>query len=240
VEPFQTYLLFLEAMIMNHGIRRIHLSIALIFLVGLLCMASFVGCTDTNIIPTSKTDNAYGKVTISWNNVPDAISYNIYFSSTAGAAKFNRYKIPNASNPMTVTDLIFGKTYYFVISVVDESGESIILSEEAYLVTEKDGLVDFGKLTPRIQNLKIQANKTQVRESQVTFSWDNLPNAVSYNIYYSDSQGVTKQKGKKIENVKTPYTIKGLKRGRIYYFVVTAVTKFGESKESQELSVTVK
>ena len=225
---------------MKHRIGGIHLSIVLYFLVGLLCMASFVGCSDTNIIPTSKIDNAYGKVTISWNIVPDAISYNIYFSSTSGATKLKGYKISNASNPITVTDLDLGKTYYFAISVVDESGESIILSEEAYMVMNNDGLINFGELTPRIQNLKGQVNKTQMREGQVTLSWDNMPNAVSYNIYYSDSQGVAKQKGKKIANVKAPYTIKGLKRGRIYYFVVTAATNFGESKESQELSFTVK
>ena len=171
-------------------------------------------------------------VTISWNKVPDAISYNIYFSSTSGATKLKGYKIPNASNPITVTDLDLGKTYYFAISVVDESGESIILSEEAYMVMNNDGMINFLELTPRIQNLKGQVNKTQVREGQVTLSWDNMPNAISYNIYYSDSQGVAKQKGKKIANVKTPYTIKGLKRGRIYYFVVTAATNFGESKES--------
>lgn len=225
---------------MNHRKGGIYLSSSLYFLLGLLCMASFAGCTDTNKIPTSEIDKAYGNVTISWDNVPGAISYSIYFSSTPGAAIYNRYKIPNASNPITITDLVFGKTYYFGISVVDELGDSIIVNEEAYIVKEKDGLVNFGKLTPRIQNLKGQINKSKVHEGQVTLSWDKVPNAVSYNIYYGESQGVTKQKGKKIANVNTPYIIKGLKRGIIYYFVVTAATNFGESKESKEVSLTVK
>ena len=69
-------------------------------------------------------------------------------------------------------------------------------------------------------------------------SWDNVPNAVSYNIYYSDSPGATKQNGKKIANVTSPYTIKGLKREKTYYFVVTSVTNSGESKESEELPIT--
>jgi fibronectin type 3 domain-containing protein len=230
----------MEAMIMNHRKNGICLSISLYFLLGLLCMASLAGCTDANKIPTSKIDKAYSSVTISWDNVPETISYNIYFSSISRAAIYNRYKIPNASNPITVTDLVIGKTYYFGISLVDELGESIILSEEAYTATEKDGLVNFGKLTPKIQNLKGQVNKTKTREGQVTLSWDKMPNAVSYNIYYGESQGVAKQKGKKIANVNTPYVIKGLKRGIIYYFVVTAATNFGESKESKELSLTVK
>lgn len=72
----------------------------------------------------------------------------------------------------------------------------------------------------------------------VTLSWDEMPNATSYNLYWNNSPGITTLTGKKIPNVKNPYTIKGLKPGT-YYFVVTAVNEFGESKESAELSFTV-
>ena len=63
---------------MKHRPGQFPLSMAVYFLVGLMWMASFVGCTGTNVIPASKIDN--GKVNISWNNFPGAISYNIYFS----------------------------------------------------------------------------------------------------------------------------------------------------------------
>lgn len=76
------------------------------------------------------------------------------------------------------------------------------------------------------------------KTQDVTLSWDEMPNATSYNLYWNDSPGVTTLTGKKIPNVKNPYTIKGLKPGT-YYFVVTAVNEFGESKESAELSFTV-
>ena len=223
---------------MNQKVSRILLSVALYFLVGLLCMASFAGCTDTNIIPVSKI--ASGKVTLSWDSFPGAISYNIYFDRAAGLTKFKSYKIPNASNPITVTDMVLGRTYYFGITVVGESGESGILSEKSYTVTDKDGLVSFGDLIPESQNLKAQVPKEQVPEGQVTLSWDNVPNAVSYNIYWSHSPGVTKQNGKKIANVTNPYTFKGLERGKIYYFVVTALDNSKESKESDELSFEAK
>jgi hypothetical protein len=62
-----------------------------------------------------------------------------------------------------------------------------------------------------------------------------VPNATSYNIYWSDSPGITKLNGKKISNAENLHTIKGLKPG-IYYFVVTAVNAFGESAESVEFS----
>ncbi len=74
----------------------------------------------------------------------------------------------------------------------------------------------------------------------VTLTWDELPNATSYNIYWSDKPGVTKKNGIKISNVKNPHKIVGLKKGIKYYFVVTAVNASGEGEESKELSFTVK
>lgn len=73
----------------------------------------------------------------------------------------------------------------------------------------------------------------------VTLAWDDIPNATSYNIYWSDRPQVTKKSGTKISNVKNPHKIEGLKKGKKYYFVVTAVNASGESKESEELSFTV-
>ena len=75
--------------------------------------------------------------------------------------------------------------------------------------------------------------------SKATLTWQDVPNATSYNIYYSDKPGVTKKNGIKISNVKNPHEINGLKKGGKYYFVVTAVNDSGESKKSEEISFTV-
>jgi len=81
---------------------------------------------------------------------------------------------------------------------------------------------------------KVQASTTE--PSDVTLAWDDVPNATSYNIYWSDRPGVTKKNGTKISNVKNPHKIAGLKIRKKYYFVITAVNASGESKESKELS----
>jgi hypothetical protein len=73
----------------------------------------------------------------------------------------------------------------------------------------------------------------------VKITWPEVPDSISYNIYWSNSPGVTKHNGKKISNVKSPLTIKGLKRGITYYFVMTAVREFGESEESEEMTATI-
>jgi hypothetical protein len=94
-----------------------------------------------------------------------------------------------------------------------------------------------------IASSKLEANtavKSSIaKTSDVTLAWDDVPNAASYNIYWSEKPGVTKKNGTKISNVKNPYKMTGLKIGKKYYFVVTAVNAFGESKESEELSFIV-
>ena len=74
---------------------------------------------------------------------------------------------------------------------------------------------------------------------KVMLSWNEVPGAISYNIYGSTSPGVTKLSGSKIRNAPNPFTITQLQPGKTYYFVVTAVNEFGESEESEELSFTV-
>ena len=177
-----------------------------------------------------------GKVTLMWNEVPGAISYNVYGSTSPGVTKLSGYKIRNVSNPFAIDRLQPGKTYYFVVTAVTDLGESEESKELSYTaVADKIGLINFKDLfeKPTIDH------KSNISEKKnVTLAWDNVPNAISYNIYWNDSPGITKFYGKKISNVKNPHIIKGLKPGT-YYFVVTAVNEFGESEKSEEFSFTV-
>jgi fibronectin type 3 domain-containing protein len=124
--------------------------------------------------------------------------------------------------------------------VVDEGGESGESREKSFTATDTGGSVNFDGLFAENQASKAHTTNDPGSEGQVTVTWDNVPQAVSYNIYWKDSPGVTRQNGKKIANVMNPYTIKGLERGKKYYMVVTAVAPSGESMESEELSFTVK
>ena len=74
--------------------------------------------------------------------------------------------------------------------------------------------------------------------SKVTLSWNEIPGAISYNVYGSTSPGVTKLSGFKFRNVSNPFTIDQLQPGKTYHFVVTVVTDKEESEESKELSFT--
>jgi hypothetical protein len=74
---------------------------------------------------------------------------------------------------------------------------------------------------------------------QIKLSWDMVPDATSYNVYWSTSPGVTRRTGNKISNAQIPVTIKNLKSGVTYYFVVTSVKGSKESPESEEFTYTV-
>jgi len=73
-------------------------------------------------------------------------------------------------------------------------------------------------------------------DRQVTISWSAVSGATSYNIYWSETSGVTKDNGTQIPDITSPYSHTGLTNGTTYYYVVTAVNSFGESAESAEVS----
>ena len=109
------------------------------------------------------------------------------------------------------------------------------LSSYSALPTDNGLLIHVGKI-PASSN---QAHQTESDASsgtgQVKLAWDDVPDATSYNVYWSASPGVTRQNGNKISDIKNPTTtIKGLRAGATYYFMGTA-----ESRESEALSFTV-
>lgn len=73
--------------------------------------------------------------------------------------------------------------------------------------------------------------------SQVKVSWDAEPAATFYNIYWSDTSGVTKTVGTKISGITTTsYTHTNLANGTNYFYVVTSGNNYGESIESIEIA----
>ena len=109
------------------------------FLWFFLAIITFSGCSE-NIPPASNLVS--GEVTLSWNEVPDAISYNVYGSTSPGVTKFNGSKFRKTPNPFTITQLQPGKTYYFVVTVITDSGESEESKEFSYTaVMDKVGFI---------------------------------------------------------------------------------------------------
>ena len=186
-----------------------------------------------------------GEVTMSWKDVKGSVAYSIYVSRSPNINDINSYKIPHVTNPFTITRLEPDATYYFVLAAEDGSGKIWKSEEISYTVTGTKGSIQFGDILSHparnaaVSNLKPEVKAPASETRDVTLAWENVPNATTYNIYWSDKPGVTKKNGIKISNVKNPHKITGLKRGKKYYFVVTAVNATGESKESKEISYVV-
>jgi hypothetical protein len=73
---------------------------------------------------------------------------------------------------------------------------------------------------------------------QITISWQAVPGAVFYNLYWSNSSGISIATGARISGVTSPYQQAGLDNGTAYFYIVTAVNANGESAPSGTASAT--
>lgn len=178
--------------------------------------------------PTGATATAgNGTVTINWNTVTNATSYNIYWSITSGVTKTNGLKITSAARPYTHTGLTNGIPYYYVVTAVNSIGESSASSQATATPN----------ITGTIPSAPTGATAT-AGNGTITINWNSVTSATSYNIYWSTTSGVAKTSGTKITNASRPYTHTSLTNGTPYYYVVTAVNSIGESSESSQVTAT--
>jgi len=66
-----------------------------------------------------------GRVVLTWNPVEKATSYSIYWSNTPGLQAAGGNKIANVTSPYTHGGLSNGSSYYYVVTAVNDHGESI-------------------------------------------------------------------------------------------------------------------
>jgi len=154
-------------------------------------------------------------------------SHNIYWSTSSGVTRMNGTKIDNSVSPYTHANLTNGLTYYYVVTSLNDYGESIESQEVS--ATPDQGNVP----SPPTGVTAVAGDR------QATISWDNVDNATTYNIYWSTSADVSSTSGTKIADVTSPYTHMALQQGSAYYYVITAVNGWGESADSDNASVTI-
>jgi len=165
-------------------------------------------------------DTGDGQITLFWDNVFGALSYNVYWSTAAGVTNSTGTLISNAASPRTLSGLTNGVTYYFVLTTVSNAGESAVSAQ----VSATAGA------PPRPTGASAQA-----AGSDISVSWNSVPGATSYNLYWSNQTGVTKATGTRIAGVTSPFTHVGL-TGIPFSYVVTAQNAIGESLESLEVT----
>ena len=160
-------------------------------------------------------------INLSWSDVAAAESYNLYWSTSADVLSISS-KIENVSSPFTHDNLNNRQQYYYYITAANSRGESAasqVAIVQPYLMTVP-------------QNVQAISG-----DSQSTVTWNDVSDALSYNLYWKkDISGVTTNDNQ-IINVTSPYVHDSLINNDIYFYVVTAVYAGGESDPSEEVSV---
>jgi lysophospholipase L1-like esterase len=178
-----------------------------------------------NVIVSS----ANSQVTLSWAKVEGATTYRIYWSTEKGATPQTGTMISNVSSPYDHIGLTNGITYYYVVTAMNQHGESAPASE--------------ANATPSLASppLPPATVATSASNRKVNIGWSasqSSEEVTSYNIYWSQNRGVTKTSGIKITNVSNPHVHANLINDTTYYYIVTAINKYGEGNPSQEVSAT--
>ncbi|MEO7101160.1 MAG: LamG-like jellyroll fold domain-containing protein [Luteolibacter sp.] len=166
----------------------------------------------------SATAASSSQINLSWSTSTGAASYNVKRSTTSGSGYVSvATGLTTAS--YTDTGLSSGTSYYYIVTAVNSSGESVA-SVQASALT--------------IPAAPAGLSATAASTSQINLSWSTSTGAASYTVkrsttsgsgYTSVATGVT----------TTSYTDTGLSSGTSYYYIVTAVNS-GESVASVQAS----
>jgi len=173
-----------------------------------------------------------GQVTLSWDAVSTATSYNVYYATSKGVTTSNGTKVASTTTSYVQTGLAAGTSYYYIVTAVNGTGVSAA-SAQATATTTSTQPVPVLPAVPA--NVKATGGA-----NQVSLRWDAVTNATSYSVYYSTTSGVTKANGTKIApNPTTNSAVLGsLLASTTYYYVVMANNSVGESAASVQVVAT--
>ena len=175
-----------------------------------------------------------GSVTVAWDAVAGATSYNVYWKNTPDVSKTSYAGVVSEDlSPCAFTGLTNQIAYFFVVTAVGTDGEG-----------PESPMVGAIPRQPLNAPQFVSAQPTPDTTNSITISWPDVQNATSYNIYWDVIPGVTKNTGTRIQFVQAPYEHTGLPGQTTYYYVVTAVddtlAPVEESDESAEVSATAR
>ena len=160
------------------------------------------------------------QVSLTWNPSVNAAGYYISYSTVSGGPY--GYGGSTTNTNYTVTGLVNGTVYYFVVSAYNNYG-----------VSDPSNEVSAMPQVPITTPNPPTGLSATAGNGQAALTWTASTSATSYNIYESTTSGGPYTKV--ASTAGTSYTVTGL-IGTTYYFVVTAVNSNGESGYSSEVS----
>ena len=162
-----------------------------------------------------------GQIKLTWLGQAD-LTYNLFYSRISGFSLGSGTKIPDVNSPYEHTGLTGRTTYYYRLTAVKSSVESEP-TDEVSATTPTSPPQGFMATTFR---------------GQVTLTWDTKAE-LTYNLFYSTTQGFELESGMNMSNVTSPHLQKDLMTGTTYYYKLTANSSLaGESEPTDEISIT--
>ena len=158
----------------------------------------------TNIVSTSKG------VKLNWNAVPNADKYRVYYKNRSG--DWTRMTETSSTSYLD-TDVNFGSTYTYTIRCVDNDGDFISSFNSTGWKHTHQGLA-----TPQLTGFESNA-------SGVKLSWNAVPGAEKYRVYYKNSSGGWTRFG---ETASTSFTDEIVTAGNSYTYTIRCVDKDGD------------
>ena len=142
-----------------------------IFLVGALFLPSLV---------------LAGSATVTWqpNTEPDLAKYRVYWSTTAGTYGTHKAEVPKGTTTQVASGLTEGKTYYFVVTAVDVSGNESGFSSPASKKIPGDSAA-----VPPAPRLVSPGKGGNAPGTSLTFKWKEATGATNYSIRIYDEAG---------------------------------------------------
>ena len=174
--------------------------------------------------PTALTATAgNAQVTLSWKASSGASSYDVYQGSSAGGEKSVPVDTGISGTSAIITGLSNGSSYYFVVTAVNDAGQSPKSNEAKAALAAAPA-------TPA----SLSAS-TGGSSGSIVLSWSASSGAASYSVYQGTSSDGEAKSAVKSGITITSVTISGLVSGQTYYFQVTASGASGaQSGKSQE------
>ena len=200
-----------------------------------------------------------GRNTIEWNTVDGADTYDLRWSLEKKITKDNSFTFDEVSSPFVHKNLDNGVKYYYAVVARNQAGESDV-SYVVSSVPKTDKPEEVAPEEPvevKKTDLELIAKKQQGKTSvsvpppsspggfvvvpgnnQVVFSWKAVDGAITYDLYWSSTAGVSKEKSAVVKNIKPGESHTGLINGSVYYYRLAAVNTGGSGFLSSEVSAT--
>lgn len=192
---------------------------------GASASSSEVTATPTVALPDVPTGltatGTNGAVLLNWSVATGAASYNVKRSTTSGTEVTITNVVATSYNDI---DVINGQQYFYVVSSTNGSGESADSSEVS--------------ATPNVPPAAPTGLGATAGSNQVALAWTGSAGAVSYNIKRSLTSGSGYSTIGTTTDPTVAFTDLTAIKFTTYYYVVSAVSAYGESSDSSEVSAT--